>query len=55
MASVEERVGDLVEKHLNISDRAMLDVDFSELGVNSMAGVMFFKTVNQYCPVKDVK
>ena len=47
MASVEERVGDLVEKHLNISDRAMLDVDFSELGVNSMAGVMFFKTVNQ--------
>ncbi len=47
MASVEERVGVLVEKHLNISDRAMLDADFSELGVTSMAGVKFFQTVNQ--------
>ena len=47
MASVEERVGDLVEKHVNISDRAMLDVDISELGVNSMAAVKFFQTVNQ--------
>ncbi len=47
MASVEERVGALVEKHLGISDRAMLDVDLSELGVNSVDAVNFLKTVNQ--------
>lgn len=47
MASVEERVGSLVEKHLGISDRALLDVDTSELGVNSMDAVAFLKQVNQ--------
>lgn len=47
MASVEERVGALVEKHLGISDRAQLDVNTSELGVNSMDAVAFLKTVNQ--------
>ena len=47
MASAEERVGNLVEKHLGISDRAMLDADLSELGVNSVDAVNFLKTVNQ--------
>ncbi len=47
MASVEERVGSLVETHLGIEDRAMLDVPVSELGVNSMDAVTFLKTVMQ--------
>ena len=47
MASVEERVGDLVEKHLGISDRARLDANISELGVNSIDAVNFLKTVSQ--------
>ncbi len=47
MASVEERVGSLVEQHLGISDRALLDADTSELGVNSMDAVAFLKKVNQ--------
>lgn len=47
MASVEDRVADLVEKHLGISDRSSLDVNVSELGVNSMDAVSFLKTVNQ--------
>ncbi|MCE2452512.1 MAG: acyl carrier protein [Nitrospinae bacterium] len=47
MASAEERVGNLVEKHLGISDRAMLDADLSELGVNSVDAVNFLKTVKE--------
>ena len=47
MASVEERFGDLVEKHLGITDRALLDADASQLGVNSMDAVNFLDTVNQ--------
>ena len=47
MASVEERFGDLVEKHLGITDRALLDADVSQLGVNSMDAVNFLSTVNQ--------
>ena len=47
MASVEERFGDLVEKHLGISDRAMLDASAGELGVSSMDAVNFLNTVNQ--------
>lgn len=47
MASVEERFGDLAEKHLGISDRALLDADVSQLGVNSMDAVNFLNTVNQ--------
>ncbi len=47
MASIEERVGDLAEKHLGISDRAMLDASVGELGINSMDAVNFLKTVNQ--------
>lgn len=47
MSSVEKRIGDLVEKHLGISDRSQLDSDVSELGVNSMDSVNFLKVVNQ--------
>ncbi len=47
MASVEERVGELVEKHLGISDRSQLDADVSDLGVNSIDAVNFLKTVNE--------
>lgn len=47
MATTEERIGDLAEKHLGISDRAQLDANVSELGVNSMDAVNFLKTVNQ--------
>lgn len=47
MASVEERVGDLLEKHLDISDRSMLDAKTGELGVNSMDAVNFLKTINE--------
>ena len=47
MATTEERIGDLTEKHLGISDRAMLDVDLSELGLNSIDAVNFLKMVNQ--------
>lgn len=47
MATTEERIGDLAEKHLGISDRALLDANVSELGVNSMDAVNFLKTVNQ--------
>ena len=47
MASVEERVGNLVEEHLGISDRSMLDANVSDLGVNSMDAVNFLKVVNQ--------
>ena len=36
MASIEERVGELVEEHLGISDRSLLDANVSELGLNSM-------------------
>ena len=47
MATVEERVGDLVEKHLGISDRSMLDAKAGDLGVNSMDAVNFLKAVNE--------
>lgn len=47
MASVEERVGALVEKHLGINDRALLDANTSELGINSLDAVAFLKTVNR--------
>ena len=47
MASTEDRIADLSEKHLGISDRAMLDADFSELGINSMTGVNFLKKVSE--------
>ena len=47
MASVEERIGDLVEKHLGISDRSQLDANVSDLGVNSIDSVNFLKTVNE--------
>ena len=47
MASIEERVGNLVETHLGITDRSMLDSPGSELGVNSMDAVAFLKTVTQ--------
>ena len=47
MASVEDRVAGLLDKHLGISDRAMLDVSVGELGVNSVDAVNFLKTVNQ--------
>ena len=47
MASVEERIGDLVEKHLGISDRSQPDANVSDLGVNSIDAVNFLKTVNE--------
>ncbi|MDE0310424.1 MAG: acyl carrier protein [Acidiferrobacterales bacterium] len=47
MGSVEQRVGDLIELHLGISDRALLDSNFSELGVNSMDAVNFLKVINE--------
>ena len=47
MASVEERVGVLVEKHLGISDRSKLDANVGDLGVNSIDAVNFLKTVNE--------
>ena len=47
MKSVEERVGELVEEHLGISDRALLDSDVGELGLNSMQAVEFIQAVNQ--------
>ncbi|MXZ81993.1 MAG: acyl carrier protein [Gammaproteobacteria bacterium] len=47
MSSVEKRIGDLVEKHLGISDRSLLDSNVSELGVSSMDSVNFLKVVNQ--------
>ncbi len=47
MASTEDRVANLAATHLNISDRSMLDVSASDLGVNSMDAVNFLKMVNQ--------
>ncbi len=47
MTSIEKRVGDLAEEHLGLSDRSDLDANISDLGVNSMDGVNFLKTVNQ--------
>lgn len=47
MSSVEERVEDLAEEHLGISDRSALDANVSELDVNSMDTVNFLKTINQ--------
>lgn len=47
MKSVEDRVADLAENHLGVSDRAMLDVDFSELAITSINAVNFMKKVNE--------
>ena len=47
MASIEDRVADLLEKRLGISDRSSLDVNSSELGVNSVDAVSFLKVINQ--------
>ena len=47
MASIEKRIEDLVEKHLGITDRAMLDVNGRELGVSSTDTVNFLKIVNR--------
>ena len=47
MASVEERIGNLVEKHLGISDRAKLDTNLADLGVNSVDVVNFLNAVKQ--------
>ena len=47
MATTEQRIGDLAEKHLGISDRSMLDADVGDLGVNSVDAVSFLKAVNQ--------
>lgn len=47
MASIEDRFASLAEQHLGISDRAMLDANTSELGINSMRAVMFVDKVNQ--------
>ena len=45
MATVEERLGELLEQHLGIADRALLNVPLAELGINSMDGVAFIKVV----------
>ena len=47
MASVEERIGALAEEHLGISDRALLDANVGELGLNSMQAVEFIQVINQ--------
>ena len=47
MASIEDRFASLAEQHLGISDRAMLDVNTSELGINSMRAVLFVEKVNE--------
>ena len=47
MATTEQRIGDLAEKHLGIADRSLLDADVSSLGVNSVDAVSFLKAVNQ--------
>lgn len=47
MASTEDRVANLAETHLGISDRSMLDANVSDLGVNSMDAVNFMKMVNE--------
>ena len=47
MATTEDRIANLAEKHLGISDRAALDADIGDLGVNSMDAVNFLKTVNE--------
>lgn len=47
MASTEDRVANLAETHLGISDRSMLDASTSDLGVSSMNAVNFLKKVNE--------
>ena len=47
MASVEKRIADLAEKHLGMSDRAMLDANINEFGVNSLTAVKFLQNVNK--------
>lgn len=47
MASIEDRFAALAETHLGISGHAMLDVNTSELGVNSMTAVNFIAKVNE--------
>ncbi len=46
MASIEDRVAGLLDKHLGISDRSNLDANVRDLGVNSVDAVNFLKTVN---------
>ena len=41
MATTEQRIGDLAEKHLGISDRSLLDANVGDLGVNSVDAVRF--------------
>ena len=47
MASTEDRVANLAETHLGISDRSMLDASTSDLGVSSMNAVSFLKKINE--------
>ena len=47
MASVEDRIVMLMEEYLGISDRAMLDANASELGINSMDALLFRKMVSK--------
>ena len=47
MASIEDRVAELADRHLGISDRSLLNVDSSELGVSSVDAVSFIKVLNQ--------
>ena len=47
MATPEARIADFAEKHLGMPDRAVLDADLSDPGVNSMDALNFLKTVNQ--------
>lgn len=47
MASTEDRVANLAETHLGISDRSMLDSNVSDLDINSMDTVNFMKMVNE--------
>ena len=47
MATIEERVGALIEKHLGIEDRTLLDAPMSKLGINSMDAVAFLRAVGQ--------
>ena len=45
MATVEERFKSLLQRHLKVSDSAALKSSLTELGVNSVDAVAFFKEV----------
>ncbi len=47
MASVDERISNLVEEHLGITDHTRLSAKSSELGINSLVLVAFLKKVNE--------